>query len=115
MIYDFGLSSLFVESKLDAAIQELDILFNTENTELLGDTRFGSNFEQFLWELNPAPNDVRKYIIEKITNYTLYANQLDTYVHVEVLNGEIRSIYHVIISITDPMTQEKRGRVYQFR
>jgi len=115
MILDLGLTSVFVTNRLDAAIQELDILFNTETTQLIGNPRFGTFFEQFLWELNPVPNDIKKYIIEKISNNTLYANQLDTYVHVEVLQGEIRNIYNVVISITDPDTTEKQSRVYQFR
>lgn len=115
MILDLGLSNVFVENEVDAAVQELDILFNTENTELIGNTFFGTNFEQFLWELSPAPNDVKKYITDKIMNFTFFANKLDVYVHVEVIKGEVRNIYQVFINIEDPTTKEKQVKLYQFR
>ena len=44
-------SRIFLTEEIDLAVQELDVLFNTENTQLLGMPDFGSNFEQFLWQL----------------------------------------------------------------
>ena len=65
---DFALDSrIFLNNEFDIAMQELDILFNTENTELIGNPQFGTNFEQFLWQLNPSPNELKRYINEKIS------------------------------------------------
>ena len=79
---------VFIDNVLDEALQELDILFNTTNTELIGYPRYGTNFEQFLWQLTPSPNELRNYILERISD-TFYLSQLNTEVNVEVLNGEI--------------------------
>ena len=104
---------VFIENEVDAALQELDLLFNTENTELIGYPKYGTNFEQFLWQMNPSPNDVKNYIVKKFSN-TLYLNRVQTYVYVDVLEGEFRRIYQVIVQVgstEDP----KNTRVYQLR
>ena len=65
--------NIFTESKIEEAIQELDILFNTVPTELIGDTTYGSNFLQFLWSLTPMEESITKYIYDRIAGYTVYA------------------------------------------
>ena len=55
-------SRIFIYNEEDAALQELDILFNTENTELIGYPRYGTNFEQFLWNMNPRTIYILIYI-----------------------------------------------------
>ena len=91
---------ILLNNKLDAAVQELDILFNTETTELINNPTFGTNFEQFLWQLTPSPQALKKYIIEKI-NDTLFLSQFDVSVDVDVYKGEIRMIYDVKIHVSD--------------
>ena len=46
---DFGLHNdiAVINDTFQEAIQEIDILFSTHNTELLGDVNYGTNFEQF--------------------------------------------------------------------
>ena len=74
MKIDVGLfDKVVVNSYLDLALQELDILFNTRPTELLGHPTFGINFEQFLWTLTPSSDTLERYIKEKITK-TLQEN-----------------------------------------
>ena len=105
---------ILIYDELDEALQELDILFNTENTELIGYPEFGTNFEQFLWEVTPATEDVKRYIYEVLTQ-TYYCNKLNVTVDVEVLEGEYRLIYNVKINITDPKNHNIKTRLYQFR
>ena len=104
---------VFLYDKLDCAIQELDILFGTENTELINNPYFGTNFEQFLWQLNPSPNELKKYIIEKIQYYTYFLTNIEYELNVEVIQGEIRNIYVVNIDLEDK--EEKKSKTYQFR
>ena len=105
--------NIFVYDELNAAIQELDLMFNTENTELIGNPQFGTNFEQFLWQLNPSPNELKRYINEKISG-TMFLSRYTTNIEVNIVNGNYRNIYVVDISVTAPdgTTQERK---YQFR
>ena len=91
---------IFIDTILDAAIQELDILFNTENTELIGYPQYGTNWLQFLWQLNPSPEDLQKYIYEKVSE-TFFVSQLDLNVDISTIEdntGDLVYIVHVDIS-----------------
>ncbi len=107
-------SRIFLTEEIDLAVQELDVLFNTENTQLLGMPDFGSNFEQFLWQLYPSVNELKKYIDELIFNKTIFLKKFEVNIEVQILDGETRKIYLVGIEIFDG-TGEQRQRVYQFR
>jgi hypothetical protein len=109
--------SIFIESRVNAALQELDILFNTENTELIGYPTFGSNFEQFLWQLNPSPNALKSYMEEIIKNNTLFCNEFEIMIDVKIVEGEYRNIYNVIIILKTDMKSDKAVgyRLYQLR
>lgn len=85
MVYDFALGGdVFVTDKLEAAMQELDCLFASEPSELLGDVSFGAFFEQFLWDLQARPAAVKEYITKLIENNTYYVLQYDWDVSVTV-------------------------------
>ena len=109
--------SIFIKSNINAALQELDILFNTENTELIGYPSYGVNFEQFLWQLNPSPKALKSYIEEHIQLYTFFCKDYDVVVNVNIIEGEYRNIYNVMIILrTDPKSQKADGfRIYQLR
>ena len=88
MTYDIAFDNgVFVTDTLKAAMQELDLLFNTEPTELIGDTQYGTFFEQFLWDLQPRESDLKDYITRKIANNTYWVNQYDWEVSVTVNDG----------------------------
>ena len=55
-------NNLYIVDIFDAALQELEILFDTNNCELLGDSSFGTNFDQYLWSMTPTTTDLKDYI-----------------------------------------------------
>jgi hypothetical protein len=106
-------NKIFINTELDAALQELDILFNTEYTELIGYPYFGSSFEQFSWHLNPEISQIESYIYDKISQ-TLYLSKMTVSVNVTTDIGVSRLIYNVRINVMDP-NGNKGSRRYQFR
>jgi hypothetical protein len=106
---------VFIENEIDAAIQELDLLFNTENTELIGYSDFGCSFEQFLWQTTDNSNAIKNYIYSKISQ-TLYLSTYRVDVEVNLINGEYRLIYQVQIKVYDKNNEnEYKIRQYEFR
>lgn len=88
MVYDFSFDNdIFVTDTLSAAMQELDLLFNTETTEVLGDSSFGTFFEQFLWDIQPRESDLCDYIKKAIQTNTYWVQQYDWDVNVRVNDG----------------------------
>ena len=105
-------SRLFLYNEIDWGLQELDLILNTENTELITDYRYGSNMYQFLWQLNPSLDEIKKYIREKI-NYCRYLSKYNVDIDVSILDGELRNIYYVKISVYTG--NDVKYREYQFR
>ena len=108
-------NDLILNEELDVALQELDILFNTTATELIGDTDYGVNFEQFLWQMTPSPEQLRTYIIDKISNCTLYLSRANYNIVVSTIPGIYRDIYNVEITVDTGDTDDAVTRVYQIR
>lgn len=110
-------ATVFIDEPIKAALQEIDMLFNTEQCELLGYTEYGTNWEQFLWQMNPSPQALKSYIEEKIGQETYFPNLFDVTVQVRVLDGEFRNIYQVLIVLRDsPQSTVANGfRIYQLR
>jgi hypothetical protein len=114
MYYELSLNNdLFINSKLAAAIQELDLVLNTECTELIGDTQFGVSIEQFLWTLTPTTQEFNAYIESKLDSL-YYFNTFQHKINTEYEEGEFRSIYHLIIEIYIDETQAiKKEYIYR--
>ena len=108
-------NSTFITNPFDAAIQELDLLLTTPNTEMLGNPDYGVNMEQFLWELTPSPEAVESYLTEKIIQNTYWCNRLNVKVDVSTVQGTVRNIYVVKITLNVPGTQQTKSKTYQFR
>lgn len=106
---DLGLrDKLIINNAIDAAIQELDILFNTENTQLLGMPSYGVNFEQFLWSLTPSVSSIEKYIKDKITTCTFYLSKMSYDINAEYLYGDGECAYIINFKLyVDDSTYEK--------
>jgi hypothetical protein len=99
MIYDLSLSSNIFEDDLwSAALQELDILFSSVNTELIGYPNWGCNFEEYLWMMTPATGDLRQYISNKLAQ-TTFISQFLYNVSINYENNNYESIYHVLITL----------------
>lgn len=105
---------VFIDTELDEALQELDMLFNTENTELIGYPKYGTNFEQFLWNMNPSVSSLKSYIEERFAD-TFYINKMEHSINIQILNGEYRGIYSVEIVLYDKNTDQQGVRQYEFR
>lgn len=92
---------VFLDNPLDCALQEIDMLLNTENTQLIGYPNYGTDFESFLWTLSPTTLEIEKYVKEKIQTSTYFANKYQIYVKASYMEGEYRSIYYVRILLID--------------
>lgn len=87
--YDLALDdSVFVTDMVIAALQEIDMIFNTEYTEVLGDPGFGTNFEKYLWNLNPDVSSLKNYV-EGLLKNCYYVSKFPYTVDVEENSPEV--------------------------
>ncbi len=106
---------IFLDSELDCALQELDLILNTSNTELLGDPSYGTEMESFLWTLTPMTAELDRYLREKLLTNSYYLKKFDLDISVNFMKGEYRSVYLVSITLTDTSNGQQKTRTYRFQ
>ena len=89
---------VYINDNVEEALQELDLLFDTECTELIGDKDFGVSLYQFLWTLTPTTESLREYIGEKLNQLT-YLNLFRYDFDVKYYDAEFKSVYHIVIEL----------------
>jgi phage baseplate assembly protein W len=107
-------NNLFLYDELDAAIQELDMIFNTENTELIGYPTYGTNWWQYLWELTPLETNIKQYIYDKIAE-SLFIGNFNPEVEVQHINGTENSIYYIKITLRDKNNEPLTIQQYELK
>jgi hypothetical protein len=108
-------SRLCLNDEFDCALQEIDMILNTENTELLGNPLFGVNIEQFLWTLTPQVESLQDYLRNKILSNSVFVQKFNFNIICEFYTGEYRSVYLVNIILSDPETGQVAKRKYQYQ
>lgn len=82
--------------EVDLIIQQVDILFDTSRGEVLGDISYGTNYSDFLYNLQISNEDI-KYTIERdLSSLELFGYTYD--VKVDILMGSENDIILVKIS-----------------
>jgi hypothetical protein len=103
MILDISLTDKIIETDIfEAAAQELDIIFSTVNTELIGYPEFGCNFEEFLWMLTPSVTSLQHYIENKLRE-TTFISSLNFTVNIVYSKSDTsyESVYNILITLYD--------------
>lgn len=109
---DFCLNDnkVFVSDEVESLLQQIDVLFDTNPTEVFGE-EYGSRFYDFLWDMNASANDISEYTKTVIYKYVkLNGWTLD--VTTDIIQGTLNDIIliHIQLSKYDE-TYEKIYRV----
>lgn len=104
---------VFLDDEIDCAIQEIDMLLNTENTQLIGYPEYGTEFQTFLWTLTPTTMEIENYIKDKIST-TLFASKMDVGVKAKFIQGDYTSVYYIKIIIVDKKGNTRK-REYKYQ
>lgn len=92
-------STTTIENTAEFVLQQIDILLDTDKCEVLGEPRFGSDYDKFLYELNISNTYIENYIYNNITeNVDLMGWELS--VHVDLMVGTKTDIILVEISVS---------------
>lgn len=100
----------FVSDERELILQQIDILFDTQKGDILGE-EWGTKFEDFLWDLNMSASDVSSYTEDVIrANVNLFGWSVS--VETNILQGSQNDIILITIKLSDSMSQfEKTYKV----
>lgn len=94
------------DTDVDCVLQQIDMLFNTQPNDVLGDDYYGSDYEQFLYDLMKTNTNVENYCSNTIrSNVDLLGFSID--VTCRMLMGTMNDIILLTVRL------EKGGEIYE--
>lgn len=112
MVYDLAMDDdVLVTDKTIAALQELDMIFLTEHTELLGDYNYGCALERFLWDLVPSLSEIKQYIEKKLKD-TIYVSQFNYTIDVYDMTYQTPQSFNRITGGSVEYDEEKNYSIF---
>lgn len=97
-------NGVIITDRIEFLLQEINILFDTSKGEVLGDEEFGTDFEQFIWDLSASNQDISSYVVSSIYNHTTTGSNFNITADTSISYGTESDIIIVKISIQDPMS-----------
>lgn len=110
---DFALSNKFtddviIKNNLAYVLQQIDLLFNTDVHDVLGDNLYGSNYDKYLYTLGMSNANLEQKILHDIQGLDLMG--FTPSVDVKIMEGTERDI--ALIDITLSGDYEKINKLY---
>lgn len=100
---DFSLSNrkndIIIKDNLSYVIQQIELLFDTDVYDVLGDTSYGSNYDKYLYTLGMSNYALESKILSDIKKLDLKEYKVS--VSVNIVEGTIRDIAFIDINISD--------------
>ena len=104
--------SPIITDELDLLLQELDILFNTDENEVLGNSQMGLGLERYLGKYTINNFQLRTLIINKIQENCFMAEKFNVDVEVNFVNGRDASdILFVDVIVSNQRSNNKLKRL----
>ena len=100
---DFSLSNkltddILVNNNLIFVLQQIDLLFDTDINDVLGDESFGSNYDRYLYTLGVGNTALESKILNDISALDLCG--FTPSVEVNIIDGTYRDIALINITLT---------------
>ena len=110
---DFSLSNkltddVIISNDLLCVLQQIDLLFDTDVNDVLGDSGFGTNYDKYLYTVGMSNYALETKILNDL--YTLDLCGFTPSVSVKIVEGTVRDI--AFIDITLSGTYEEFNKTY---
>lgn len=99
---DFNLSTdvfdgIILKDDLSCVLQQIDLLFNTEPYDVLGDFNYGTNYDKYLYTLGMSNISLENKILSDIKSLNLCG--YTPKVNVTIVEGTVRDIAFIDITL----------------
>lgn len=108
---DFHLNSgvAVLTRDIDYVLQQIDMLFDTDPNEVLGDISYGTRYDKYLYNLNASNEAIRSKVMSDLNGLDMKGFSFD--VDVKFLEGTQRDI--ALIDIILNRDYESHRRIYK--
>lgn len=111
---DFNLENndkQILNNDIELILQQIDLLFDTNQGEVLGDPTFGSKYDKYLWDLKLTDTELAQVVRNDLNTLELFGFTYD--VNVLLLQGTENDI--AIIKIILTRDDEQYEKLYKIR
>lgn len=97
---DFNINpgDALVMSDIDIVLQQIDILFDTNPREVLGDEEYGSTYDEYLYQLKISAENLKSQVLNDLRSLDLRG--FEPSVEVLLLQGTEQDIALINIDLT---------------
>lgn len=100
---DFNLSTTIsdepiISNDLMCVLQQIEILFNTDINDVLGDSNYGSNYDKYLYTLGMSNESLESKVLSDLNNLELFG--FTPSVNVKIVEGTQRDIAFIDITLS---------------
>jgi hypothetical protein len=113
---DFSISNkltddLVISNDLYCVLQQIDLLFDTDVNDVLGDPSFGTNYDKYLYTLGVSNASLEQKIMSDL--YKLDLCGFTPSVQVKIVEGTQRDIAFINITLTGDY--EEHNKTYMIK
>lgn len=94
---------------IDLLLQQIDLLFDTNQKEILGHEEFGTKYDEYLYKLNISNESLKQEVLSDLHSLTLFGYVPE--VNVYLMQGTEQDI--ALIDIVLTRDEETYQRIYK--
>lgn len=95
--YDPNLAA--VENEIEQLKTQIETILFTKKGDIMGDSNFGANIEDLIYEFNFNENELKREINDQLLRYCPLSNKYNVKVDVKFYRGKIRDAAELSIVI----------------
>ena len=102
-----------LNSDEEYVVQQIELLFNTDTESVLGDLTYGTNYDRYIYGVGVSNTALESKILGDIRKLDL--RQFDPSVTVTFIEGTVRDIALIDISLTDETGYEVFSKTFMIK
>jgi len=96
--------------EVDLILQQIDMLFSTTPTDVIGEPKYGSEYETFIWDLSYPTSVIKEYAENQLAqNVEFFGNSYS--VNVSILKGEFNDI--ILLEVNVYVNGQQYQKIYK--
>ena len=102
-----------LNTEVDYVVQQTDLLFNTDTESVIGDLTYGTNYDRYIYGVGVSNTALESKILGDLRRLDL--GQYDPSVSVSFIEGTIRDIALIDITLTDETGYEVFNKTFMIK
>jgi|TARA_B110000908_G_scaffold169285_1_gene226104 phage baseplate assembly protein W len=96
---NYDVDQIQTNGEIEMLITQIQTILFTDSGEVMGDHKFGCDLESLIYDFNSSEHNIKSVIVDQLNAYCPLASKYDVAVNVDFVQGEVRDIAFIDITI----------------